>query len=90
MPPKRISPRKKSEPSKPSNTVPDEIRPAEDTLQVIPIGKSSTKNLGQLCVEDYLILINWLKCEENYDSCFGSENETRVGFPPSSKVNGSK
>ena len=49
---------------------------------------SQTKSSGQLKKEDYLILVHWLKVQSNYNACFGSENTTKVGCPPSSNING--
>ena len=49
---------------------------------------TSSKGSGQLRKEDHIILINWLKVSQNYNACFGDDKETRVGRPPSSKVNG--
>ena len=54
-----------------------------------PVSPSKEKiSSGQLKKDNHLILINWLKDKTHYEACFGSENKTRVGRPPSSKVNG--
>ena len=54
-----------------------------------PVSPSKAKiSSGQLAKDNHLILINWLKDKAHYEACFGSENKTRVGRPPSSKVNG--
>ena len=38
--------------------------------------------------EDYLIIINWLSIERNYNSCFGSGKAPPVGRPAKGKING--
>ena len=50
--------------------------------------EAAPKGSCQLNKDNNLILINWLKIEENYKACFGYEKKTHVGQPPSSKVNG--
>lgn len=48
---------------------------------------SPTKS-GHLKKEDHLLIINWLMIKTNYDAVFGTENSTKIGRPPKSKVNG--
>ncbi|KNZ51014.1 uncharacterized protein VP01_4131g1, partial [Puccinia sorghi] len=37
---------------------------------------------------DYLVIIEWLKIEQNYNSCFGTGKAPAVGCPAKVKING--
>ena len=46
------------------------------------------KTTSHLKKEDYLIIIDWLKIERNYNACFGSGKAPPVGRPVKGKING--
>ncbi|KNZ56398.1 uncharacterized protein VP01_2412g3 [Puccinia sorghi] len=38
--------------------------------------------------DNYLVIIKWLKIEQNYNSCFGTGKAPAVGCPDKGKING--
>ncbi|KNZ48253.1 uncharacterized protein VP01_5795g1 [Puccinia sorghi] len=49
---------------------------------------AADKTAGHLKKEDYLVIIEWLKIEWNYNSCFGTGKAPAVGRPAKGKING--
>ncbi|KNZ51673.1 uncharacterized protein VP01_386g17 [Puccinia sorghi] len=49
---------------------------------------AADKTAGHLKKEDYLVIIEWLKIERNYNSCFGTGKAPSVGCPSKGKING--
>ena len=46
------------------------------------------KTTGHLKKDNYLIIIEWLKIEKNYNACFGTGKAPAVGRPAKGKING--
>ncbi|KNZ47676.1 hypothetical protein VP01_622g2 [Puccinia sorghi] len=67
--PKKASPK----PKKPTTNKPD--------IQI----KSKKKREGHLNKEEYLVIIEWLKIERNYNSCFGTGKAPAVGHQAKDK-----
>ncbi|KNZ44985.1 uncharacterized protein VP01_8604g1 [Puccinia sorghi] len=76
-------------------------KPMKPTTKKPAIQRKSKKNRGkhsyeddgadkkaiQLKKEDYLVIIEWLKIEWNYNSCFGTGKAPSVGLPAKDKYN---
>ena len=102
MPPKNKSNQKKST-SKKTTTMPKKSTPAskKSTPKRPAIRRKSKKargndssadddadkTTGHLKKDDYLIIIEWLKIEKNYNACFGTKAPA-VGRPAKCKING--
>ncbi|KNZ60646.1 uncharacterized protein VP01_1525g7 [Puccinia sorghi] len=50
--------------------------------------KSKKNRTGHLKKEDYLVIIEWLTIEPNYNSCFGTGKAPSGGSPAKGKING--
>jgi len=103
MPPKNKSNQKKST-SKKTTTMPMKSNPAskKSTPKRPAIRRKSKKargndssadddadkTTGHLKKDDYLIIIEWLKIEKNYNACFGTGKAPAVGRPAKGKING--
>ncbi|KNZ57844.1 uncharacterized protein VP01_205g4, partial [Puccinia sorghi] len=57
--------------------------PHNQTLRSRP-----SKETGHLKKLHYLVIIKWLKIEQNYNSCFGKRKAPAVGRPAKGKING--
>ena len=102
MPPKNKSNQKKST-SKKTTTMPKKSTPAskKSTPKRPAIRQKSKKargndssadddadkTTGHLKKDDYLIIIEWLKIEKNYNACFGTGKAPAVGQPAKDKIN---
>jgi len=83
---------KKATSTKPKNSLPK--RPAirqkskKNKGNNSPEDDADDKTAGHLKKDDYLVIIDWLKNERNYNACFGSGKAPAVGRPAKGKING--
>ena len=50
--------------------------------------EDADKTAGHLKKDDYLVIIEWLKNDQNYNACFGTGKAPVVGRPSKGKING--
>ena len=83
---------KKATSTKPKNSLPK--RPAirqkskKNKGNNSPEDDADDKTAGHLKKDNYLVIIDWLKNERNYNACFGSGKAPAVGRPAKGKING--